>query len=123
MARRRLTSIDVITRKLPADVREAMLSDTVNVVADAEAAYTLPSDYVFHDITLTENAELTFPADVGPGFVFQLVLRGAYVTTWPASVVWPDNTEPTYATPGIYRFITFDGGTTWFGSLFGKAFA
>ncbi len=123
MGRQRLTSIDTVTREFPEDVRKALANAPAETVADAGAAYTIPDVGVFHDITMTQNATLTFPTPTGDAFEFLLVLRGAFVPTFPASVDWPDGTPPTYTTPSVYRFITVDGGTTWLGAQLGKAFA
>ena len=77
------------------------------------------------DITMDESCTFTFsnpPASGTYGKII-LILRGAFTPTWPASVDWPDSTEPTYTTPSVYAFITIDGGTTWLGTQDGKAFA
>jgi len=53
------------------------------------------------------------------GFVLELTNGGAYTTTWPASVDWPQGTQPVLTTTGVdvLVFFTFDGGTTWRGTL------
>lgn len=102
------------------------LETSVNTVASSGATETLDvSLNSVHDVTMSENCEFTFsnPAASGEATMFSLILRGAFTPTWPAAVVWPDATEPTYSTPTIYTFITVDGGTTWLGASAGKAFA
>lgn len=46
---------------------------------------------------------------------------GSRTTTWPAAPKWSGGSEPSRDTAAnaknIYTFITFDGGTTWFGTL------
>jgi hypothetical protein len=73
--------------------------------------------------TMTGDTTFTFATPSTAGKTFLLYLAGAFVPTWPASVDWADGAEVTYATPTIYTFVTFDTGTTWFGSSMGSAFA
>jgi len=70
--------------------------------------------------TTTGNVIWSFtnPPSCG-GFVLELTNGGAYTTTWPASVEWPQGTQPTLTTTGVdvLVFFTFDGGATWRGTL------
>lgn len=97
----------------------------VNTVATTGATETLDTAIPVHDCTMDQNCTFTFTASAASGNIgrFTLILRGAFTPTWPASVDWPDATEPTYSTPTLYEFVTVDGGTTWLGVSPGKAFA
>lgn len=89
---------------------------------DQSAAYV-------HLITLDANCTLTFTgavATVGADDVscwFNLYVQqddtGGWAVTWPASVIWPAETEPVMdTTPGsveVLAFYTLDGGTVWYG--------
>lgn len=79
------------------------------------------------NITLTGNTTFTFsnPATSGTTSNFLLAIKqggsGSYTATWPASVKFPNNSTPSLTTTvgkvDIFNFITFDGGTTYYGSL------
>lgn len=77
-------------------------------------------------LTLTGNGTFTFSNPVQSGYkatiTFIITNSGAgWTRTWPASVDWPGQTEPTATTADaavdVYTFITTDGGTTWLGFL------
>ena len=94
----------------------------VNTVAATGSTETLSAAYQMHKVTMDQNCTFTFTSPAA-GAIFAVLLSGAFVATWPASVKWPDATLPTYSTPALYVFATFDGGTTWDGVQSGKAFA
>ena len=101
------------------------VEEDVTTVATSGATETLDVSTVgAFDITMDQNCTFTFsnPAPSGDMSSFVLILRGAFTPTWPASVDWPDATEPTYTTPSVYSFLTVDAGTTWLGAQAGKAF-
>ena len=77
------------------------------------------------DMTMTGNTTFTFgsPAASGRCTSFVLILRGAFTPTLPAAVRWSSGAAPTYTTPSVYTFTTVNGGTDWFGSQVGRAFA
>lgn len=95
----------------------------VNVVAATGSTETLSYTYQLHKVTMDQNCTFDFAAPVSGGAVFAVLLSGAFVPTWPGAVDWPDGTLPTYTSPSLYVFATFDGGTTWEGVQSGKAFA
>jgi hypothetical protein len=107
-------------------------SDTITVATDANAAVntvaasgsteTLSAAYQMHKVTMDQACTFTFTSP-SAGAVFAVLLSGAFTPTWPGSVDWPDGTLPTYTSPSLYVFATFDGGTTWEGVQSGKAFA
>jgi hypothetical protein len=68
--------------------------------------------------TMTAGTTFTFsnPAASGQASSFTLRLAGAFTPTFPASVDWAGGSAPTYATPTLFTFVTFDGGTTWLGT-------
>lgn len=68
----------------------------------------------------TGTTTFTFSTD-GDVSSFTLVMTtgGLYTITWPGSVVWPQGVEPTLSDEytDVLIFTTFDGGTTWYGSM------
>ena len=74
---------------------------------------------MFLTATLAANTTITFTNPPAQAGVFTLLLTNgaAFAPTWPASVLWPAGTEPTWTIAGIdqIRFTTFDGGVTWIG--------
>lgn len=75
------------------------------------------------------TATITFtfsnPASSGRVSSFTMELLGAddATLTWPASVEWPEGTEPTWTSgKDIVSFVTRDNGTTWTGHVGGLNF-
>ena len=102
------------------------VEENANVVASTGATRALDvSVYGAFDCTMDQNCTLSFsnPAPSGKTSSFMLILRGAFTPTFPASVVWPGGSPPTYEAPSIYVFTTVDAGTTWFGGLIGSGYA
>jgi hypothetical protein len=89
----------------------------VNVVAASGATETLPATVPAHRVTMDQNCTFSFAAPSEAGHTFLLHLSGLFTPTFPASVDWHGGVTPTYATPAVYTFSTFDGGTTWVGAL------
>lgn len=60
-------------------------------------------------------------------YTFALILTngGLRTWTWPTGTKWAGGAAPTLTAAGldILTFTTYDGGTSWIGSLYGKAFA
>ena len=80
-----------------------------------------------HHVTLDANCTFTFslPSRAETdGWEFYLFCKqdatGSRTVTWPASVDWPAATAPTLTTTAAktdgFRFVTYNGGTSWFGS-------
>ena len=72
----------------------------------------------------TVGANTTFTFSNVPGarvcaIALELTNGGAYTLTWPASVRWPAGVVPLFTAAGIdlLVFVTYDGGTTWYGVL------
>lgn len=79
-------------------------------------------------LTTSGNTTFTFsnpPASgTAYGFVLKLTAGGTHTITWPASVDWAGSTAPDAPASGetdVIGFITYDGGTTWYGFLAGDA--
>ena len=83
-------------------------------------------------VTLTANCTFTLTGSTA-GQVSRLDLiltqdgTGSRTVIWPASVKWAAGTAPTLST-GVgavdrILLITYNGGTTWYGDLRGKAYA
>jgi hypothetical protein len=103
----------------------------LSTVAASGSAETLDlADGNVHDVTLTDDCTFTFTGGTsGVECRFRLLMRqdgtGSHVPTFPVSVVWPNDTEPTWSTDpdavDIIEFTSVDGGTTWFGDAGGSS--
>lgn len=80
--------------------------------------------------TLSENVTYTFSNPAASGKVSAFTLKviqdsSARTITWPSSVDWAAATAPTLtATSGgvdVFVFVTYDGGTTYYGFTAGQA--
>lgn len=89
---------------------------TVNTVASTGSTETLTSADI-QRMTMDQNCTFTFPTPASTGHGFVLILSGAFTPTFPASVDWDSAAAPTYASPSWYNFVTYDSGTTWYGTL------
>jgi len=79
------------------------------------------------NLTQTGSTTYTFsnPAAGGTTSNFLIAIKqggvGSFTATWPASVKFPNGSTPVLTTAvgkvDIFNFISFDGGTTYFGSL------
>ena len=81
-------------------------------------------------LSTTGNTTFTFsnpPASgTGYGFVLKVTAGGTHTLTYPASVDWAGATAPDAPASGetdVLGFLTYDGGTTWYGFLAGDAMA
>lgn len=58
------------------------------------------------------------------GFFLALTISSSAVPTWFAAVKWEGGVAPTLANGlHLFSFLTYDGGTTWIGSLVGTELA
>lgn len=104
--------------------------ESVNTVSASGSALTLSdvTTATMHDVTLTANCTLTFPA-AGAGKSFRVLARqdgtGSRVLVWPSEVDWPGGVVPTLSTDAdavdLLRFRCFDG-SRWLGLLDGLDF-
>jgi hypothetical protein len=86
------------------------------------------------EVTLTESIStltLSNPPASGKAGAFTLAITqggsGSYTVSWPGSVKWAGGSAPTLTTDvgsvDILTFITYDGGTTWYGFAAGLDFS
>lgn len=77
--------------------------------------------------SISANSTFTFSgytATLGQAFALELTITSAAVPTWPASVQWGGGVAPTLGNgKHDLGFITFNGGTSWTGSVIAKAVA
>ena len=82
--------------------------------------------------TLTENVTYTFSNPAASGRVSAFTLKviqdsSARTITWPSSVDWAAATTPTLSTGSgnvdVFVFVTYDGGTNYYGFTAGQAMA
>jgi hypothetical protein len=92
----------------------------VNVVGTSGATETLPATYIAHKVTMDQGCTFTFTSPSEAGHTFLLFLSGAFTPVFPGSVDWDSATPPTYTSPSLYSFTTFDTGSTWLGSQIAK---
>lgn len=118
------------------DELAARVSPEAVVVAHGDMGSTETfdlSDGEVHEGTFSADCTFTF-AGATSGIKSRLLLilhqpasGGPYTPTFPSSVVWPDDTEPTWSTAAdavdIIEFISVDGGTTWYGDAGGSGTA
>lgn len=73
----------------------------------------------YQGFTATIGGATTFTFATAPAGVFGFVLKltaGSIGVTWPAAVDWPAGAAPTLsAGVDVLGFLTFDGGTIWYG--------
>jgi len=71
--------------------------------------------------TATGGGAVTFTMPSSPGtnsFAWTVKFNNSGSLTWPASVQWAEGVEPPESSgTDIYSFVTYDGGTTIYGSL------
>jgi hypothetical protein len=79
-------------------------------------------------LSTTGNTTFTFSnpptSGTGYGFILKLTAGGTHTISWPASVDWAAATAPDAPASGetdVLGFLTYDGGTTWYGFLAGDA--
>lgn len=84
------------------------VAEDVSFIAATGTTETISWNTPMHDITLDQNCVISF-SDIAAGKSITVVVRGGFTLTWPASVKWPDMTEPDYTGPAIYTFMSTDG--------------
>jgi hypothetical protein len=111
-------------------IANASRQETVNAVAAATGAVTLPDVDIdtIHRLVLTGNVTLTFPpVSAGKSFTLALVqdATGSRTVTWPASVQWAGGTAPTLTTTAnkkdVISFLS-DDGVNWTGFVSGQGY-
>lgn len=81
----------------------------------------------FFTKSMSANTTFTFAnptASKAQAFTVLLTISGGAVDTWPASVKWKRGAVPTLGDgTHVLGFLTFDGGTTWYGVVVSQAAA
>lgn len=109
-------------------------SKTQAISAAATTSIDLRNGTVVELAQATDITSISFsqPASAGRMSEFTLISTKdnsgtARAITWPASVDWPSGSAPaltqTANAVDIFRFMTVDGGTRWFGRALGLAMA
>ena len=98
--------------------------EKVNVIASASSITLNPNDGSLFMLSLSTNASITIGAiSNGPyttnGATISLYLNNTSNTiSWDSTkITWMSGTAPDVTTsPSIVTFVTFNGGSTWYGS-------
>lgn len=107
-----------------------IIEESTAITSSSNAATLDLQDGTNFTHTLSEDVTYTFsnPAASGSVSAFTLKVTQDSTTraiTWPPSVDWPDATAPTITTTSggvdVFVFITYDGGTTYYGFTAGQA--
>ncbi len=102
------------------------------ITSTASTTLNLANGNVFNVTLNVATTTFTFSgATSGKACSFAIYLKqnatGNRAVTWPASAKWAGGTAPTISTAAnavdIVVFESIDGGTNWYGSLVGNAFA
>tara|TARA_B100000902_G_scaffold399133_1_gene468582 strand:- start:1404 stop:4163 length:2760 start_codon:yes stop_codon:yes gene_type:complete len=105
-------------------------STAITSSSNAASINLRDSDNFTH--TLTENVTYTFSNPAASGRVSAFTLKviqdsSARTITWPSSVDWAAATAPTLSTGSgnvdVFVFVTYDGGTNYYGFTAGQAMA
>jgi len=116
-----------------ADVTGELIADSYNetysALSGTSPAVNCESGNVF-SLSTSGNTTFTFtnpPASgTAYGFTLKVTAGGTHTLTWPSSVDWAGGTAPDAPASGetnVLVFITYDGGTTWYGFQAGAALA
>lgn len=106
------------------------ITETTVITSSSNAATINLRDGDNFTHTLSENVTYTFsnPASSGKVSIFSLKVTQdstARTITWPSSVDWASATAPTLTTDAggvdVFVFVTYDGGTTYYGFTAGQA--
>jgi len=111
-----------------------VIEQSTNVIVTANSGTSYNVDLSlssYFNITLTDNVTFTFsnPASSGITHAFTMKLKqdgtGGRTVIWPVSVKWPEDfSGPTITSTAnridFYTFITYNGGTSWYGFVSGQ---
>lgn len=91
--------------------------EAVTTVAATGATETLDASAAsVYDLTLDQACTFTLSgATDDEAAVLTVILRGAFGTTWPASVTWLNGSPPAVALR-VATLFSVDGGTNWYGT-------
>lgn len=103
--------IDSINTKSVFTAPSSVSNDSVDVSEGTVFTKTVSAD--------TDFSFTGVPSGKTAEFMLLLSDGGAYSVTWPSSVKWAGGTAPTLTASGtdVLRFITPDGGATWYGKV------
>lgn len=102
---------------------------TLTPAASLTIDLSLGTHFTVSNTTTVTTLTISNPATSGLAGSFTLAITGngtSHPWTWPASVLWPGGTAPTLTVTNnktdFLTFITYDGGTTWYGFVAGQNF-
>ena len=115
------------------DITGELIADSYNetyaALSGTSPAVNCHNGNVFA-LSTSGNTTFTFtnpPASgTAYGFTLKVTAGGTHTLTWPSSVDWAGGTAPDAPASGetnVLVFITYDGGTTWYGFQAGAALA
>lgn len=112
------TTVDIGTLIASATVSETTIFETVQT----EATYNIDindGSAVICTATCGGTVAFTMPSTKPTdAFAWTVKFNNSGTITWPASVEWAEGVTPPVSTgTDIYSFVTYDGGTTIYGSL------
>ena len=109
------------------DANLKVVTETLNNLTAAASLSIDLSVATFFKLSLTTNiTSLTFINSPVSSKVYSFILQTIGDGTvrsvaWPASIKWPYNVAPTITSTlnkaDMFSFLTYDGGTTWYGSI------
>lgn len=109
------------------DLKGLSLQETYVALSGTTPSVDCSTGNVFA-LSTTGNTTFTFSnpptSGTGYGFILKLTAGGTHTVSWPASVDWAAATAPDAPASGetdVLGFLTYDGGTTWYGFLAGDA--
>ena len=114
---------------ITAEFKATSYNETYSALSGTTPSVDCETGNVF-SLSTTGNTTFTFsnPPATGTayGMLIKLTAGGTHTITWPTSVDWAGGTAPDAPASGetdVLGFITYDGGTTWYGFLAGDALA
>ena len=111
------------------ELKAGSYNETYAALSGTSPAVNCETGNVFA-LSTSGNTTFTFtnpPASgTAYGFTLKVTAGGTHTLTWPSSVDWAGGTAPDAPASGetnVLVFITYDGGTTWYGFQAGAALA
>ena len=111
------------------ELKAGSYNETYSALSGTTPTVDCETGNVF-SLSTTGNTTFTFtnpPASgTAYGFTLKVTAGGTHTLTWPASVDWAGGSAPDAPASGetnVLVFITYDGGTTWYGFQAGAALA
>lgn len=95
-------------------------ASSINIQVESGNFFTLTKNAAINSATFTVNAGNT---DDVRSFILQVINAGNFGMVWPSSVRWPGGVAPFLSTTSnkvdTFGFITYNGGTRWYGYILG----